>query len=246
MEDRMAERRIEGVYGTALLHPGLPHAWNLNFIRLDAQELPPSIDPLVEEADLVMAAAGLAHRKFNVGSEPLGSHLAPEFRLSGWRVFERLVMVHRGTTPPGGAPHDVAEVDSDALLPKWEMGIRSAPWAINNEPAVLQQLEAHRLRETAAQVRYFAAWVDGRPVSECSLFTSAEIAQVESVHTETEYRGRGLAASVIRTAVDRARKTGHEVIFLLADAHGTSQQLYRGLGFTEAGRVWAFLRLPPG
>ena len=244
MQDRMAERRVRLVRGTAILHPRLPHAWDLNFVRLEAQELPFGVDDVVEEVDLVMRSAGLAHRRINVDVEILGSHLAPQLRALGWHAIERLVMVHRSTIAPCAAIQTVIEVDSDALRPKWEIGIRSAPWAANNEPAVLQLLEAQRLREHAVHVRYFAARVDGRLVSECSLFTNAGVAQVESVHTFAEYRGRGLASAIIRSAVDQALNTGHEFIFLLADAEGQSQQLYRRLGFAEAGRIWGFVRPP--
>ncbi len=244
MQDRMAERRIRLSHGVALFHDRLPHAWDLNFVRLNAEVRGFVVHDLVEEVDVVLESAGLAHRKIHVDVEAVGRHLEPELRAMGWEATENLVMVHRGTVASRPAPQ-VVEVDANALRPKWEMGIRSAPWAAKNEQGVLQLLEAQQLRECAVDVRYFAARVDGRLVSECSLFMDVGVAQVESVHTLEEYRGRGLASAIVRHAIDQALSAGQGFVFLLADADGQSKELYRRLGFAEVGSVWYFVK-PPG
>jgi GNAT superfamily N-acetyltransferase len=243
MQDRMAERRIRLAHGTALFHDRLPLSWDLNFVRLNAEDRGLVVRDLVDEVDVVLGSAGLAHRKINVDVEALGRRLAPELRAMGWQATEYLVMVHRTTVASRPAPQ-VVEVDAAALRPKWELGIRSAPWAAENEQAVLQLLEAQKLRERAVHVRYFAARIDGRLVSECSLFMDAGVAQVESVHTLEEYRGRGLASAIIGHTIDQALSAGHGFVFLLADADGQSKELYRRLGFAEIGGIWEFVKPP--
>jgi ribosomal protein S18 acetylase RimI-like enzyme len=242
MQDQMATRRVPFAHGTALVHDRLPYAWDLNFVRLNPEDPVPAGD-LIAEVDAVLGSLGLAHRKINADAEALGHRLDPDLRAMGWRATQSLVMVFRGgvAEPPGA---HVVEVNADALSPKWEMGIRSAPWAADNEQTVVQLLEAQRLRQRAVTVRYFAARIDGQLVSECSLFLDGGVAQLESVHTLEAYRRRGLAAAVIRQAVNAAVEAGCGLVFLLADAQGGAKQLYRGLGFAEVGRVWDFVKAP--
>lgn len=78
-------------------------------------------------------------------------------------------------------------------------------------------------------------------MSECSLFSQGGVAQVESVHTVAEHRGRGLARAVLERAVAEAHAAGHELVFLRADADDWPRQLHRRLAFAEVGSVWELL-----
>ena len=188
----------------------------------------------------MLGSVGLLHRKLNADSAALGRLLVSDLCTMGWKATESVVMVHRTCVARSDVP--VVEVDANALRPKWEEGIRSAPWAANTDQVVFELLEAQQLRERAVDVRYFAARVDGQLVSECSLFTEAGVAQVESVHTLENYRRRGLAGAIITHAVDQAVITGYGFVFLLADADGQSKALYTRLGFEEVGSVWDFVK----
>jgi hypothetical protein len=98
MQDRMAERRIRLAHGTALFHDRLPQAWDLNFVRLNAEDRGLVVQDLVGEVDVAFEAAGLTHRKLRVDVGAMGSGLEPELRAMGWQATESLVMVHRTTT----------------------------------------------------------------------------------------------------------------------------------------------------
>ena len=242
MQDAMVERRVAFAHGTALFHGDLPHAWSLNLVRVedDAAEL--SAAQLLAEVDRLLGGAGLVHRKLELNSEAAGGRLEPTLRECGWKVERALVMAHEGAPVPGPAEDRAEEVARGVLEPKWERGMRTAPWA--TDEIVAQLLEAMRLRERAVAVRYFAVRDAGVPVAECSLFSDGTVAQVESVHTEAAFRGRGFARAVVSRAVGEARRAGHELVVLLADEEDWPHELYRRLGFRPVGRVWDAVRSP--
>ena len=239
MQDRMAERTVVSRFGTAMFNDDLPRVFYLNFLRLDEGTAELEVDQLLEETDVLQSH--LEHRKVELNDER-GAALEEPFRAVGWKTERALVMVHRGGGR-NGDPQKALEVTAGDLRPTCEQGIRDSPYG-TDEDVVRQLVEAQLLRQTAVAVRYFAVREDGRLVSECSLFSDGEVAQVESVQTLEPYRGRGYASAIVARAIREAEATGHELIFLLADDEDWPKELYAKLGFESVGRVWEFVREP--
>jgi ribosomal protein S18 acetylase RimI-like enzyme len=236
--ERLAERRARTRFGTAYFCDSLPLAWWLNVLSVDLGTRA-TVAELVEDADA--AQAGLRHRKVAIDHE-LGAEVEPGFRALGWRVERLVVMAQRGTgrAVDGSA---VEEIDPAELAPVWAEGIRRGPYGADEE-TVRQLVAAQHLRRRAVAVRYFAARVGERIASYCELFSDGRTAQVESVMTLEEFRGRGLATAVVGRAAAEARASGHDLVFLDADDEDWPKELYRKLGFAEIGRIWDFVREP--
>src|SRR5207249_2284686 len=83
---------------------------------------------------------------------------------------------------------------------------------------------------------------NGAPVASCELYSDGRVAQVESVGTLSEHRGKGHASAVVARAVETARAEGHELVFLLADEDDWPKELYGKLGFRTVGRIFDFIR----
>ncbi len=228
--ERRAKRVVRFEHGLALFDDELPRAWDLNVLWL-ASAVATSAEELAVEADRLQGGANLAHRKVIVpGLE--GERLAAEFDALGWQCKSLLVMPQTRAGRPVDAT-GVLEVSADELETFWVEGMRQAPWA---DDEVVRQLVAAQLRrQRAAEVRYFAVLVDGLIASTCELFCHERIAQVESVMTVEQYRGRGYASAVISRASTEARAAGNELVFLLADASDWPQRLYRELARLRTG-----------
>jgi ribosomal protein S18 acetylase RimI-like enzyme len=69
-------------------------------------------------------------------------------------------------------------------------------------------------------------------------------AQVEDVGTLPEHRGKGYATAVILGAIEQARASGADFVFLVADAADRPKELYRKLGFDELGHYTKFFTPP--
>ena len=94
--------------------------------------------------------------------------------------------------------------------------------------------------------RFFAGRVEGRLAGLCELYLVDGVAQIEHVDTLAEYRGRGIARSVISRAVAEARAGRRRPRADRGRPGRLAEELYRRLGFDEIARSWSFTRAPVG
>jgi GNAT superfamily N-acetyltransferase len=239
---RCAERIVPFRFGRAYFNDSHPRVWYLNGLLVDGTK---DVDPgeLAAEAELLHTDAGQTHRRCDVPDEAVGARLERFFRRLGWRIDQELVMAHRGGGERVADTSIVNEVAGEDLLPLRRELDRAEPWATDDE-IVEEVLDANRLWQEAGNARYFAVRAEGSPVAAAELYSDGRIAQVEAVATLPAYRGRGYASAVVLCAVEEARSTGHNLVFLGADAGDWPKELYTRLGFEEIGRTWSFLRTP--
>jgi ribosomal protein S18 acetylase RimI-like enzyme len=239
IEERTAERLEPTPYGPVLVHTRLNRVHDLNFLRaLEPGDA--SAEELAAEANRVQGAAGIGHRRVNIRSEEQRERLEPQFVRLGWEPQRFVLMVQR-REPDRPADHEVREVDEPTLRPLWAEAIRLEPHG-QDEPLVQQILEHRRDVGQAIPTRLFAGEADGRLVAHTELYSEDGIGQVENVFTLPDYRGRGLAGSLVLHAVAESQAAGNDLTFLVADADGWPQRLYERLGFETAGRYARFLK----
>ena len=143
--------------------------------------------------------------------------------------------------PDRPADHNVREVDEPTLRPLWAEAIRLDPHG-KDEKVVEQILEHRRDVAEAIPTRFFAGEADGRLVAHTELYCEDAVGQVENVFTLPDYRGRGLARSLVLHAVAESHAAGNDLTFLVADADDWPQRLYEKLGFETVGRYARFLK----
>jgi ribosomal protein S18 acetylase RimI-like enzyme len=226
-------------FGTARLDRELPHVYDLNLLRVEHGE--PSVEELVAEAEEIQGAAGLMHRRVQLPPE-LDERLGPRLREAGWEA-EALVVMAQHREPGRAIDLDATqEVERSTLTGAWTAGMRSD--GLSEE--VVGELLAHKeLIAATTPTRYFAAGADGAIASYCELHTDGPTAQVESVMTLPEHRGKGMASAVVVRAAAAAREAGADFVFLVADRDDWPRLLYERLGFDPIGRGYArYLRRP--
>ena len=239
LADHGGTRKVPFRYGTALFDNRLPLRWDSNYLLVEP--LPPEVDAeeLAEEAERIQGPAGLRHRKLEVRDESDGARLEPQFRRLGWTVSRNVLMaLHR---EPDRSPDRslVREVDLEVLREPRTEQIRTYEWGA--DPEVASQLHAAKRYFTErVETRFFAVMVDGRPVSWTDLYLAEGTAQIEDVGTLESHRGRGYASALVVHAAEEARRSGAELVFLVADDEDWPKELYGKLGFDELGRVYAF------
>jgi len=231
LAERLAGRRVPFAYGTALFRDEFPLVWDLNYLRV---ERPAAAEEIAAEAERLHAGAGHQHRQVEGATEGEGERLRSGFEALGWEAAANLVMVHRRPPDRVADTSAVREVPESVLQPARERGIRSEPWADSDE-VVRQILAQQFLYDEATDVRRFAARVDGEIASYCDLYSDGRTAQVEAVMTLPDHRNRGLARAVVSRAVEEARAAGCDHVFLTADPDDWPKELYRKLGFDDAG-----------
>jgi GNAT superfamily N-acetyltransferase len=237
---RISARTSPGRLGQAVLNDSLPRVWSLNYLLAD-RELGADVTAgeLAEEADTLLGAAGLGHRKVEVLEGETAARLEAGFRALGWHVERDAVMTHRRAPDRESDTSGVEELEASELDDVWAEGTRSGPYGVDEE--VVRQLVEQKHVLAAAGARFFAARVDGRIASHCDLYSDGSTGQIEAVMTLEAYRNRGLARAVVTKALEESRAAGDELTFLLADRDDWPRHLYDKLGFDEIGSVYEFL-----
>jgi len=240
---RRIARTAPSRLGTTVLHPDLPNVWSLNYLLAERELDTVSARALAEEADKVLGAEGLQHRKIEVLDGNAGRRLADEFGPIGWHVEHDLVMPHRRSPDRQTELSDVEEASVETLVPSWTEGMR-ADFAGKED--VIRQLVEHKRVLAAHGARFFAARTGGTIAAYCDLYSDGQTAQIEAVMTLERFRNRGFARAVVSAALAAARSDGHDLVFLLADDADWPKKLYGKLGFDAEGDVYEFtLRAPP-
>ncbi|MFN8466680.1 MAG: GNAT family N-acetyltransferase [Caldilineaceae bacterium] len=98
-----------------------------------------------------------------------------------------------------------------------------------DQQSMLQAMYCAQLGDP--RIRAYLARVDGTAAAHCLLFSSGGIGRVETVRTLSRYRGRGLAAAVVRRAVEDSLALDHQLTYIFAEDGGAAQSLYTSLGF---------------
>jgi len=140
------------------------------------------------------------------------------------------------------------------VVPEVLMGVEPAATAAS--PAPQQELEVHH-RESVQDGTTFRRWeafVGGDRVAEVVWFPCSERARHPSarqaayvwwVHTEPDYRRRGIARYLLVAALNEARDHGCREVFLHADTHNqAARSLYRSLGFRVLAHCTSFAHGP--
>jgi ribosomal protein S18 acetylase RimI-like enzyme len=242
LRDRCAERILPFAFGRALFNDTYPRVWDLNLLRVE-EPSGATVELLAAEAERLHGRAGHDHRRIAIEEEQLGAELEPAFRALGWQPERFVFMGYRGPGKRAAETCEVREVDVEAVRPLREQIARREPWATDDE-VVRMVLDADALLARQGSARHFAAMVEGEVASAADLLSDGHTAQIEDVVTHPDFRGRGLASSVVVRAVEEALATGHGFVFLVADDADWPKELYRRLGFAAIGRKWVFLRTP--
>lgn len=241
LDRRSNEEVVDYEWGTAFLSPGLPLAWDANWVLIEQAGM--------TAAEVIAAAdeslADYAHRAIAIKDEAEGERLSREMAaLPDWEVEKNLYMLLRGKgdARSGG---DVRETPLSGCEDLRQELIRGEfPADLENlEETVAQLLEMGRRTGEAGGDRWFVAPPE-QPASACCLLSAGEIGQVEDVGTLAPARGQGLAQAVILAAIAASREAGHRHTFIVADAEDWPRLLYGKLGFEACGVLHVLRKAP--
>lgn len=243
LELRLCTRTEPFAYGIAYFNVDFPHHWDSNFLWTELPLDGVTADVLAAEAERVLGGAGLAHREVFTYDDPAGERLAPRFAELGWKPDHSVTMVLRRDADRR-AVGNVRAVGFEQARPLIAEVIRRSETSSSDDEND-EMVRFRRLLEERIDARFFVEEADGQRAGMCELYTLEGVAQVESVDTLEEFRGRGSARAVVLAAVDEARARGCDLIFIQADVDDWPQELYRKLGFDPVARDWRFRRPPP-
>lgn len=236
--ERVSTRWEAFEFGVAYLDEECPDRYYSSFLLVETEQDDVTADALVESAERILGGADLRHRMIVVNDDRVAERLQPAFAGLGYTASWDVVMCHRHRPDrDGGVTVDeVPFAEVRALIREM----------YRQDPDVADELadgftEQQGKKERTIGARFFVGNVDGRRVGNCELYVDGLDAQVENVGTLEEFRGRGVARSVVVRAVEAALEAGARHIFIVADDDDWPKHLYVRLGFEEIGRTGRFL-----
>jgi GNAT superfamily N-acetyltransferase len=241
--DRLSTERHPITNGTAYLDAEYRDRFVSNFLcaHTDLKGAIPQL--LISEADEVLGERGYPHRRVLVQSDDVGLRMAAAFEHSGYRT-ERLLMIALHRSPDRGPHLPVVEVPFAEARPLISEVYRREGRVA---PDVTERFtDQHGKYERVLGTRFFVVSIEGELAGVAELWTDGADALVEHVDTLVEFRGRGVARSVVLRAASEARVAGAERVFIAADDDDWPKKLYARLGFDPLGRSWGFMRWPDG
>ena len=222
--------------------PDNPTYWWGNCLLLDPARWTPS------------EAIGLFEAEF-----PDAQHVAIGFdgpavdpaQLSGYAdaglVLEHSVAMTTATVNPPPRPQAIAALRPFVEESDWAQRVELT-CAVNTD----HEPEAHRAFATAKAASdrrlaegtggsWFGAFIDGRLVSELGVIPTGDgLARYQSVETHPDFRGRGLAGSLVHYAGAIAlRDYDAKTLVMVADPDYLACRVYQSVGFAITEHVWA-------
>ena len=223
----------------------LPDLWEANRISTVTAETPAAIDRLMARAE--REYDGFGHRRFDVDvTAPPG--VEARLLFEGYRAHDFIVMMLEGQWSGRAVAADIRPCADE---PAWAAygALKREDWRESARRLGLsegsvgdQMVEGHRRRCPPA--RYWLAWADGAPRGFISSWEGMDgLGQVEDLFVHPEFRGRGLAAALIRHGVAECRRAGASGVVIVADGDDTPRLAYARMGFRPVAATRAYLRI---
>ena len=187
--------------------------------------------------------AGLAHRQIQFHGEPGGARLAVELAAAGYAAEHGATLAHRHHPDRDHELGLVDELPYEAVR-SFLAEVYRRTLTDDESQVVARFADFRRVVQQLVGTRFFARRIDGVVVGLCELYVHDRVAQVEHVDTLEEFRGRGIASSIVLRAVAEARVEGADLVCIDADLDDWPIDLYRRLGFDEISRAWSFTKPP--
>ncbi len=208
--------------------------YDANHVTYITCESDSAVDRLLARAEREYAHC--RHRRFDIVPWTPPSFVA-RLVLDGYTSEDDLELVLEGQLRAEPGSCDIRRVEteeqwvaSDALH-EMDWLERCERLGRRPDPAVPGGFAALR-RTTPPELRYWLAYVDGRPVAYAWSWPGPDgIGVVEDLFTHPDYRHRGIATALIAHGVADARARGAGQVIISADPTDTPMRMYAALGF---------------
>jgi GNAT superfamily N-acetyltransferase len=226
--------------------PDTPQVHDANIASWVRAETDGEIDGVLARADEVYA--DVQHRKVMIDPDTPAAFEA-RLVLEGYEPHPHLELVLEGDlrAAPSGADLRLVESQGDwqSLTVLWQLDHdeeeakgQHDPWA----PVVTEQMVASK-RMKAPDLRFWLARVDDTDAAFFSSWPGQDgMGIVEDLFTRPEFRGRGIATTLIAHAVADARERGAGPVAISARTTDTPKHMYAALGFHPSGISRSYLR----
>ena len=237
--------RFETALATFVVNEAHPRVWSANHVSRVAASTRAEIETVIAEMEDRFAHCD--HRAVVTDGFTPPSFTA-RLAFDSFREQTPVIQMILIDEPPRSAPSDVvlravdADTDWTLLARLVEANFREGRPSEPKETALEVArglVDGYRRKSRVAQ--FFIAEIPGAPCAYGSMVECPnDLGMLEDFFTLPEFRGRGVAATILRHCIGRLRDKGRRNIFIGAYATGRARHLYARLGFAPLmiSREW--------
>lgn len=212
-----------------------------NFVLLEQAPAATQVPALLAELDETFPDSH--HRAIGIdGTAEDTAPLAP-LQEAGLAVEVSAAMTARSTQPPP-RPNDEASYRPLVTDEDWRQRVELSARCNEDHPAeeyrafITARSATDRSLTEAGHGAWWGAFLGGRLVSSLGLLRAGDgLARFQTVETDPDFRGRGLAGTLVHRASQWGlRELGAETLVMVADPGYLAIRVYRAVGFAETER----------
>ncbi len=205
------------------------------------------IEEVLADLDAAFEGTAVRHRNLVFEDAQRAFENQEAFAARGFRPLAELTMARVGlpvcVTNPDLAIREVGvdapEDDHRRLRLRLFEGLGYAPEEARQVYAVARE------RGAAVGQHDYVGYVQGTPAGTIALWPRGAFGLIEDVATMPEFRGRGVARTMLFEIAKRSLSLRCEYTLLFADLFDSPQDMYKTLGYIPVGELRSFLKTPP-
>jgi GNAT superfamily N-acetyltransferase len=234
-------RRLRGA--RLLTNPRFRNMLRANQILIGATEPPVDWEEIEAQAEPTLRAIGVRGRRVMLFGEEVRGRLEAALTARGFRERTLSLLVFRGLSMAEPNPNVGIRLVDLFLQPAWytltyrviEETARPGE-SVSDAVSFYSSLAQHPGRRT------FAGFLGETMAGSCDLVRVGSLALITGVRTAPEWRGQGVATTLVLRATNEAVRDGARGVHLTTQSTALAQQLYGPCGFETAARLSIFER----
>ncbi|MGC2288640.1 MAG: GNAT family N-acetyltransferase [Thermoplasmata archaeon] len=212
-----------------------------NQILVGATEPPVEWEEIRAQAEPTFRALGVRGRRVMLFGEDVRSRLAGSLSADGFRERSLLLLAFRGLTIARANPRVMIRLVDPFLRPAWfTLSYRTEQESARPGESLPDWASFYSSLADEPGRRTFAGFLGDTMAGSCDLGRIGSLASIDHVQTAPEWRGQGVATTLVLRATDEAVRDGARGIQMTTRTQTLADQLYRPCGYETVDRLSIF------
>ncbi|HKS59369.1 MAG TPA: GNAT family N-acetyltransferase, partial [Thermoplasmata archaeon] len=236
--------KVRPLHGAQLLtNPRYPHLPRANSILIGALEPPVPWEEIEEEAEPHLRPLNLPTRRVVLFGDETADRMGGSLLARGFRPRTVRLLAHDAdSVPVSPGPGAAVWVDPFRMPARYALRYRIAQEALGQGVEAAESARLYMSRADVAWRRTAASFEGTTMAAAADLTRVGSLAEINTVETAPEFRGRGLASALVEFLVAAAIEGGAVGTYLVTPEEALEREFYAPLGFHRVGSLHSFQR----
>jgi GNAT superfamily N-acetyltransferase len=214
-----------------------------NQILVGATEPPVDWVEIREQAEPTFRSLGVTGRRVMLFGDEVTGRLGGQLAADGFREREIWLMAYQGFATASANPHVMIRLVDPFLRPAWfTLSYRVEQETARPGESVSDWASFYSSLAGGPGRRTFAGFLGDEMAGSCDLARIGSLSSVDHVQTAPEWRGQGVARTLVLRATEEAVRDGARGVQLTTRSASMASQLYGPCGFETIARLAIFER----